>query len=190
MLLRLLVGLLLGLIAGGVVAAALVVGLHVSVFAGTGGMLLAYLTAALAGALTGLVAGKPIWSSGAKVEAGLKAFFGALIGAALMFALRRWAGGWIMPELPQIGVDQRVAIGDLPAASLPMLAAVLGAFFGLDNTDSGDQKATSDGDQARVRRRVAGGAKREESGRPDRSTKTNADEMGEEAELGSKRANR
>ena len=90
MLRRLLVGLILGAIVGGLVAAGLVAGLHVLLFAGTTGVVLAYLTAAATGVLTGLVAGKPIWASGAKIEAGLKAFFGALIAAGLMFAARRW----------------------------------------------------------------------------------------------------
>src|SRR5271170_1592032 len=91
MLRRLLIGLVLGLVVGGLAAAGLVAGLHMTMFdAGTGGIVLAYIAAALTGVLTGLVAGKPIWASGAKIEAGLKAFFGALIAGGLMFAARRW----------------------------------------------------------------------------------------------------
>src|SRR5580700_8587653 len=91
MLRRLLLGLVLGLIVGGLIAAGFVQGLGLLSFGpGTGGAAFAYLAAALTGVLTGLVAGKPIWSSGAKIEAGLKAFFGALLGAGLMFAVRRW----------------------------------------------------------------------------------------------------
>src|SRR5215472_15930591 len=126
MLRRLLVGLILGLIVGGVVAAGLVVGLGVPTFASIGGAVGAYLAAALAGVLTGLVAGKPIWASGAKIEAGLKAFFGALLGAGLMFALRQWASGWAL-HLGSFGAGDG-AIGSLPAASLPLIAAVLGGF--------------------------------------------------------------
>lgn len=141
MLRRLLVGLVLGLVVGALVAAGLVAGLGVRVFAGAGGAVLAYFAAAVTGVLTGLVAGKPIWASGAKVEAGLKAFFGALLAAGVMFALRQWAGAWTL-DLPAIGVSGRTAVGDLPAASLPLLAAVLGGFFELDNTgqDQGDGK--------------------------------------------------
>jgi hypothetical protein len=151
MLRRLLIGLVLGLVVGGLVAAGLVAGLGVSTFSSAGGALVAYLVAALTGVLTGLVAGKPIWSSGAKVEAGLKAVFGALVGAGLMFALRRWAGSWMI-SLPVIGANGPTAVADLPAVSLPLLAAVLGSFFEIDNTggDESDRK----GGSAKARRRV------------------------------------
>src|SRR5580658_7988684 len=136
MLRRLLVGLVLGLVVGGLVAAGFVQGLHVLTFGdGTGGALFAYATAAVTGVLTGLVAGKPIWASGAKIEAGLKAFFGALIAAGLMFALRRWLTSPV--DLGFLGGGEG-AIGELPAASLPLVAAVLGGFFELDNTGGSD----------------------------------------------------
>src|SRR3979409_2609457 len=99
MLRRLFLGLVLGLVVGGLLAAGIFAGLKIETFAGSTGGALAYLAAAFAGVLTGLVAGKPIWASGAKVEAGLKAFFGALIAAGLMFALRQWAGFWVL-DLP------------------------------------------------------------------------------------------
>src|SRR5450631_3966690 len=130
---RLFVGLVLGLVVGGLVAAGLVQGLHVLQFPdGTGGALFAYLAAAVTGVLTGLVAGKPIWAAGARIEAGLKAFFGALIAAGLMFALRQWAGHAPLPvtEFTPDGI----AMGLLPFTSLPVVAAVLGGFFELDNT--------------------------------------------------------
>jgi hypothetical protein len=136
---RLLIGLVVGLIVGGLVAAALIAGLHMAVFdAEAGGVALAYLAAATTGVLTGLVAGKPIWASGAKVEAGLKAFFGALVAAGLMFAARRWLTSWV--DLDFVGAGQG-AIGDLPAASLPLVAAALGGFFELDNTEGSDKNA-------------------------------------------------
>jgi hypothetical protein len=138
MLRRLLVGLVLGFVVGGLVAAAIVAGLKIPMFVGTAGAALAYLSAAATGVLTGLVAGKPIWAANAKIEAGLKAFFGALIGVGFMFALRQWAGGIGLLDLSGIGAGGPAAIGELPAASLPLLAAVLGAFFGLDNT-GGDE---------------------------------------------------
>jgi hypothetical protein len=141
---RLLVGLVLGLVVGGLVAAGLVQGLHVLQFGdGTGGALFAYLAAAVTGVLTGLVAGKPIWAAGARIEAGLKAFFGALLAAGLMFALRQWAGGVHLPvsELTPEGL----AIGSLPIASLPVVAALLGGFFEIDNTGGDDKDAKKDG---------------------------------------------
>jgi hypothetical protein len=140
---RLLIGIVLGLVIGGALAAGVVAGLGMPTFAGTEGMLLGYLAAAVAGAVTGLVAGKPIWSKGGKIEAGLKSFFGALLGAGLMFALHRWVS-WQL-ALPALGVTTPTAIGDLPEASLPLLAAVLGGFFELDNTEKDDANAQGKG---------------------------------------------
>jgi hypothetical protein len=155
MLRRLFLGLVLGLIVGGLLAAGIVAGLKIETFAGSTGGALAYLAAAFAGVLTGLVAGKPIWAAGAKVEAGLKAFFGALLGAAAMFALRQWAGGW-SPDLHFIGGGGPAAVGDLPAASLPIIAAVLGGLFELDNTGDAEA-ANSAGQRKRVPVREASG---------------------------------
>jgi hypothetical protein len=50
-----------------------------------------------------------------------------------MFALRQWAGGWVL-DLSAVGAGGPAPVGALPAASLPLLAAVLGGFFELDNT--------------------------------------------------------
>jgi hypothetical protein len=133
MLRRLLLGLVIGLVVGGAIAAALIGLLKITTFEGSGGAWLGYLAAAAAGVATGLVAGKPIWAEGAKTEAGLKAGFGALLGAAALFALRRWAGGWTL-DLRPLGVGGSAPIAELPAAALPLVAAVLGAFFELDNT--------------------------------------------------------
>jgi hypothetical protein len=132
MLKRLLLGLVLGCLVGGLAAAAMVKGLGWPTFTDAGGMVVAYLAALVTGAVTGLVAGKPIWARGAQIEALLKAFFGALLGAAAMFALRKWAA--IPLDLPlSLGAGP---IYELPAAALPAIGGVLGAFYGLDNTDS------------------------------------------------------
>lgn len=173
MLRRLFVGLVLGLIVGGLVAAGFVQGLGVLTFGeGTGGALFAYAAAAVTGVLTGLVAGKPIWASGAKIEAGLKAFFGALIAAGLMFALRQW--GDAIPVLPTPFTPTQVKeviqhAGSLPAMALPMVAAVLGGFFELDNTpgDESDTKGTrkrvADGASDKAKTRVAADEDEEEA---------------------------
>jgi hypothetical protein len=162
MLRRLLLGLVLGLVVGGLVAAGFVQGLHVLTFGdGTGGALFAYASAAVTGVLTGLVAGKPIWASGAKIEAGLKAFFGALLAAGLMFALRQWGGAIPIPVTAFTEVGRHA--GDLPVTALPLLAAVLGGFFEIDNTDGGEsdaagkggKKRVADGDGAKAKARVA-----------------------------------
>ena len=133
MLWRLLVGFLIGLVVGGLFAAALVAGLKVTLFEGAAGIALAYTAAALVGVLTGLFAGKPIWASGAKLEAGLKAVFGALLAAGGLFALRQWGGGWVV-NLNGVGGLGAGPVGDLPAMALPIIAAVLGSLFELDNT--------------------------------------------------------
>jgi hypothetical protein len=157
MLKRLVLGLLLGLLVGGLIAAAVIKGLGMLAFDGTGGMVLAYVFAAVTGVLVGLVAGKPIWASGGQIEAGLKAVVGALLGAGAMFAMRRWLSvdldlhslGGITPATPQ-------AAGLLPATTLPLIAAVLGAFYEADNTPEAPDKAAAKGKEgAKSKVRVA-----------------------------------
>ena len=139
MLKRLIVGLFLGAVVGAILAAVLVQGLGVMTFDGsTLGATGAYLAAALTGVLTGLVAGKPIWSADGKIEAGLKAFFGALLALGGMFVLRQWVH--VNVDLSGLKASAGPAeIGQLPAVSLPIIAAVLAGFFELDNTDAGDK---------------------------------------------------
>ena len=183
MLRRLIFGLVIGLIVGVALAAGLV-RLGLTSFADGGGLALAYLTAAVAGGLTGLVAGKPIWSSGAKVEGGLKAVFGALMGAGAMFALRQWATG---VDVPMAFLGGPAPIGELPAASLPVIAAVLGGLFGLDNTETKeDDGAGKEG----ARKRVAAGGARVAAGSPAKSRVAGDDDGGDEAEVVPKRAKR
>lgn len=192
MLRRLLLGLVLGLVVGGLVAFGLVGGLHQALFAAdTGGAFFAYVAAALTGVLTGLVAGKPIWASNAKIEAGLKAFFGALLGAGLMFAMRQWIH--VAPDLALLAPG--VSPGELasqplaayPALSLPLLAAVLGGFFELDNTGT-DEKAEAKAAGAGEKKRVADG-KANGKARP-RIAESAEDEAEEAAPVASKRAKR
>lgn len=130
---RLVVGLVLGIVIGGALAAALVKGLGVTTFV-AGGWALAYLAAAATGVVTGLVAGKPIWSADGKIEAGLKAFFGGLLAAGAMFALRSWVK--VDVDLGALGAGAG-PVGELPAVALPGIAALLAAFFELDNTGDG-----------------------------------------------------
>jgi hypothetical protein len=160
MLKRLIVGLLLGAIVGGVVAAVLVQGLGMMTFS----PVFAYLAAAVTGVLTGLVAGKPIWSADGKIEAGLKAFFGALLSLGAMFAIRTWAKVEVDLSSLHAGKD---FIGNLPAASLPIVAAVLAGFFELDNTgeskkEDGEKGAAAKGGENAKKVRVADDAEAEE----------------------------
>lgn len=139
MLKRLIVGLILGTVIGAVVAAVLVQGLGMVLFSNA---LFAYLSAAATGVITGLVAGKPIWAADGKIEAGLKAFFGILLGLGGMFALRSWAN----VEVDLTGLHAGTGlIGNLPALSLPIIAGVLAAFYEIDNSPSSDSDK-KDGD--------------------------------------------
>jgi len=180
---RLLLGLVIGAVVGIAIAAVLVAGLKIAAFTGPFGALLAYGCAAGTGAVTGLVAGKPIWAGDAKVEGGLKALFGAVLAAAAMFALRRWASG-VDLDLTALHGGGPGQLADLPAASLPLLAAVLGMFFELDNSVP---DAAPDG-----RKRVAAGGKASASASASRSSSSSssvrsedAGEAGEEQEEGS-----
>lgn len=140
---RLVVGLVLGAVLGAVVAAVLVQGLGIVAFAAP---VVAYLAAAVTGVLAGLVAGKPIWAADGKIEAGLKAFFGALLSLGAMFVLRRWVQVPLDLTALKAGAG---TIGELPAASLPIIAALLSAFYELDNTgDEGAEKGEGGGKKA------------------------------------------
>lgn len=138
---RLIVGLVLGLVLGAVVAAVLVQGFGIASFAASGAA--AYVAAAVTGVLSGLVAGKPIWAADGKIEAGLKAFFGALLALAAMFALRTWVH--LSLDLSALRAGEG-AIGDLPAVSLPLIAALLSTFYELDNTGDGGKVDGQGGD--------------------------------------------
>jgi hypothetical protein len=126
---RLVVGLLLGAVIGAIGAAVLVQGLGVASFEGKG--LVAYLAAAVIGLVTGLVAGKPIWSGDGKIEAGIKAFVGMLVALGAMFVLQKWVT--VPVDLTALRAGKG-ALGLLPAASLPVIGAVLAAIFEIDNT--------------------------------------------------------
>ena len=135
---RLFVGLFLGAVIGAIVAAILVQGLGMTTFdASVLGPTAAYLAALVTGALTGLVAGKPIWSGDGKMEAGLKAFFGALLALGGMFVLRQWVHVTTDLSALKAGADE---LGHLPAASLPVIAAVLAMVFELDNSGEAKEK--------------------------------------------------
>jgi hypothetical protein len=127
MLKRLILGLLIGAVVGGAVSAGIVVGLGWM----TMPAILGFLLAAATGALTGLVAGKPIWASGGQIEAGLKAFFGALLAAGGLYAIRTWLDVPVDLTLLHAG---KGSLGYLPTAFLPLISAVLGGFYELDNT--------------------------------------------------------
>ena len=112
------------------------------------GAVAAYPLAVLVGVLVGLLAGKPIWAKGARVEAGIKAAFGALVAAGLMYALRTWVGFDL--DLSSAGLGQGAA-GMLPDIAFPAIALVLSLLFEVDNMFGKDEdKGEGDGDKKRV----------------------------------------
>jgi hypothetical protein len=102
---------------------------------------MALVASGVLGAVIGLVAGKPIWREGAKIEAGLKSFFGALLGVGALYAMQRWVP---LPALPMAipGVEH----GPVPLAYLPLVGITLAMLFELDDTPE-----TKDGKTGRAR---------------------------------------
>lgn len=164
------VGLVLGIILGGVIAAVLVQGLGMPTFPNPA---FAYLAAAATGVITGLVAGKPIWSADGKIEAGLKAFFGALLGLGAMIALRSWAKVDLDLSMLKAGHEE---LGKLPAASLPVIAALLAGFYEIDNSPSDADDAKDADAKGRV------GASKKSSSAKVRVADDDADDEGEHVE--------
>jgi energy-converting hydrogenase Eha subunit A len=139
MLKRLISGIVIGLVVGAIAAAGVIKGLHVLSFAEANlGTMIAYVAALATGAFVALVAGKPVWAKGAWIEVGLKAFFGSLLAAGGMFALRRW--GLMSINLAGFGAGAG-ALGYLPASALPIIATLLSIFFEIDNTDAPEEPA-------------------------------------------------
>ena len=146
MLVRLLIGIVKGLVVGGLLG----LGIAQLGFVAPGAVI-AYLGAAVAGILIGLVAGKPIWAKDAKIEAGMKAFVGALLGAGLMYAVRRWLAVPLplaIGPLGEVGPGAVGTLGGLAITSLALVAAVLGGFYEADNTPSEGVATEKDGKEA------------------------------------------
>lgn len=157
---RLILGIVKGLIVGGLLG----FGLAKLGFAAPPAIV-AYLAAALAGVLVGLVAGKPIWAKDAKIEAGMKAAVGALLGAGLMYAARRWLTLPAPVPLGELGganlslgeaAGSSGTIGGLAITSLAAIAALLGGFYEADN-DPSDEATPGAKPEAKA---AAGGNKR------------------------------
>ncbi|HEV3193631.1 MAG TPA: hypothetical protein VGY54_24165, partial [Polyangiaceae bacterium] len=83
---------------------------------------------------------------------------GALLGAGAMFALRQWASTWTV-DLSVVGAGHS-AVGALPGASLPLIGAVLGALFELDNTGDAAARKEPQPQRKRVDPQSANGANR------------------------------
>lgn len=159
---RLLLGLLKGILVGGLF------GFGIANIPGLAapGAVAHYLLAAAAGVLVGLVAGKPIWAKDAKIEAGMKALVGAVIGAGLMFAVRRWmtvpfpdVAALAKFTVPNTSLGESAGshgtIGGLALTSFALVTGVLGMFYDADNTPGAEDKSkaatdTKDASKTRV----------------------------------------
>jgi hypothetical protein len=142
---RLFIGILKGLIVGGLLG----FGLAKLGFAAPNAIV-AYAGAVVTGIVVGLVAGKPIWAEDARIEAGTKAFAGALLGAGLMFVARKWLTMPVPVPLGELGLGPIAipntslgeaagthgTLGGLAITSLAMIAAILGGFYEADNDSS------------------------------------------------------
>jgi hypothetical protein len=140
---RLIVGLVIGLVLGGLLGYGLF-----QVLPGVMAGVLGYAFAAATGVLVGLVAGKPIWAKGAAVEAGLKAFVGALLAMGILFGIR-----FIGVTIPAIAELPAAELGRHPITSLGAIAVLLSVFYELDNTGGDEEdtpKARVAGDKARI----------------------------------------
>ncbi|MDI1477106.1 hypothetical protein [Polyangium sp. y55x31] len=137
---RLIIGIIKGLVVGGLIGFGLLK-LGFAVLPAW----LAYIAAAITGVVIGLIAGKPIWAKDAKIEAGMKAVVGALLGAGLMFAARKWLTMFLPTDLlSQIGVmtkSEAIRFGYFPITSLATIAALLGGFYDADNTPEPEGEA-------------------------------------------------
>lgn len=146
MLRRLLVGLCEGLVIG--------LALGVGVARGLGlvapGAIAAIALSGGAGFLIGLIAGRPIWARDAKTEALLKAIAGAVGGAALSFALRRWLNFGV--DLSSLSLGSGPA-GQLSALTLPAVTTGLALFFELD--DDGAHSPTQSRSKPDAKQRIA-----------------------------------
>jgi hypothetical protein len=96
-----------------------------------GSTAIVYTATIVTGILVGLVAGRPVWKPGGKLEALIKSFVGAFIATTSMFGVRKW--------LPSTKVDLDFlrlgagVLGQVPAASLPLVASALALVFEVDH---------------------------------------------------------
>ena len=165
MLRRLLLGLTEGLVIG------LALGLSATRLLGLDapGGIVAALLGASAGFAVGLVAGRPIWARNAKTEALLKAAAGALAGAGLSFALRRWLKVELDLNAFSLGAGPA---GQLSALALPAISTLLALFFELD--DDGARGDSAPATTPATKRRI-------DAETPDLSSLDDSEESAEDA---------
>lgn len=125
-------GLVKGLIIGGLIG----YGLAMAGMA-TPGALVAYGAAAVVGVVVSMVAGKPIWAKDARIEVGMKAGAGALIGPGLMWLVRRFLTMDIpfdVSSLPGLdSISSHPEVGAFAITALAVVAGLLAGFYDADN---------------------------------------------------------
>ena len=101
--------------------------------------LVVYAAVAVVGAMVGAVAGRPIWAREAKLEALLKSLAGGFVAMTAMYGARKWLGGTHV-NLEALGGTSG-SIGNVPAAALPIIGALLGFVFQVDDAFGGETEA-------------------------------------------------
>ncbi|MEO0325055.1 MAG: hypothetical protein AAF447_18990 [Myxococcota bacterium] len=134
MLKRLGLGLIKGLVIGGAVGAGLHFGLGWTVATGA----LGFALAAGAGAIAGVFTGKPPWAPGGQIEAGLKAAFGAGLGALAYWLGMNYGAVGLPLDIPAAANAPAVLAGtpwtEIPLTTVAAIAGAYGTLVELDNT--------------------------------------------------------
>jgi hypothetical protein len=129
----------LGLLKGAVVGAALG---WAALKLGVGGGAAAFLTYALIGGIVGMVCGKPPWRQDTFWTSALKGLFGVGVGIGLYVLGRKFLPGAHVSLPAALGAPPDRSIAELPILIGPIIGAVLGTFFEVD--DGGGAKAAAD----------------------------------------------
>jgi hypothetical protein len=126
--------LVLGILKGGAIGAALGwAALKLGVAGGAG----AGLTYAVIGALVGLVCGKPIWRQETIWTSILKGLFGLGAGVGLFYLSRKLFGGMHLGFTANLGVPADRPLVDIPLVLGPIVGAIPGIFFEVDDAAGG-----------------------------------------------------
>ncbi|MEM1417861.1 MAG: hypothetical protein AAGH15_23390 [Myxococcota bacterium] len=141
MLKRLGLGLLKGLVIGGALGA----GLHFGLGWTTATGILGFALAMGSGAIAGVFTGKPPWKEGGAIEGGLKAVFGAGLGALAYWLGTKYGAIGLPLDIPAAANASEVVAGtpwtEIPLTTVAAVAGAYGTLVELDNTPSGGDGA-------------------------------------------------
>jgi hypothetical protein len=140
---RLIVGLLKGLVLGGLAGYGLL-------FLGLSGWWPVYAAAAVVGAVVSLVAGKPIWAQDARIEVGMKAVAGLVLGPLLLLAVRSFLTMPLPVDVSFLpgAAREGLTLGGFSMTSLAIVAAVIAGFYDADNQPQPKEAARPPAKQA------------------------------------------